>query len=125
MNAFNFSTVILQELQRICGLRRDPAQPPLDPTPLVDALNLCSNQNIQFDVLVPECALEFMNQMLDNLELLPQYMSTYHEVGDCAICGAHYRQVDIICYNCSLYTKYPHSMLCTVSAMSSVLPLIF
>ena len=87
-----------QELQRICGLRRDPLQPPLDPTPLVDALNLCLNDQSQFDIRVPECAMEFMSQILDNIEILPQYIATHYEVGDCLVCGSHYRQVGVI--NC-------------------------
>ena len=46
--------------------------------------------------MVPQCALEFMKLMMDHLELLPQYVATYEEVGDCALCGTHYRQVYIV-----------------------------
>ena len=92
----NHAFLTKQELQRICGLRRDPLQPPLDPTPLVDALNLCLNDQNQFDIRVPECAMEFMSQILDNIEILLHYIATHYEVGDCVVCGSHYRQVGVI-----------------------------
>ena len=49
--------------------------------------------NNAFQPQIPECALEFLGAVLDNLELLPQYLATYEEVGDCVMCQAPYRQV--------------------------------
>ena len=80
-----------QEFQRICGLRRDPTQPPLDPLPMVAAVNGLTNN--AFNPNAPECALEFIFAVLDNLELVPRYLATYEEVGDCVMCQAPYRQV--------------------------------
>ena len=80
-----------QELVRLCGLRRDPSQPPLDPLPMVAAVNGVTNN--AFQPQVPECALEFLGAVLDNLELLPQFLQSYQEVGDCVFCQAPYRQV--------------------------------
>ena len=82
---------LCQELVRLCGLRRDPSQPPLDPLPMVAAVNGVTNN--AFQPQVPECALEFLGAVLDNLELLPQFLQSYQEVGDCVLCQAPYRQV--------------------------------
>ena len=56
--------------------------------------------------MVPECALEFMKCILDHLEPLPQYLTTYEEVGNCALCGTHYRQVCIFQYDYALPLHY-------------------
>ena len=58
---------------------------------MVAAVNGLTNNAFNPDA--PECALEFISAVLDNLELVPQYLATYEEVGDCVMCQAPYRQV--------------------------------
>ena len=78
----------------MCAVRRDPAQPPADPTPIIDAVNVCT-QN-RFNAMVAECAIDFLQSLLQNLSLLPQYLTCHEEVGTCVLCLQQYRQV-ILC----------------------------
>ena len=81
----------VQVMVQLCGDRRDPAQPPLSPLPLLHAVNRMTGN--RFDPRQPECAVFFLESVLENLDLLPQYLTSYEEAGDCVLCGQAYRQV--------------------------------
>ena len=80
-----------QVMVQLCGDRRDPAQPPLSPLPLLHAVNRMTGN--RFDPRQPECAVFFLESVLENLDLLPQYLTSYEEAGDCVLCSQAYRQV--------------------------------
>ena len=82
---------------------RDPAIPPFDPEPLVDALNACLVQNggHQFVIGQPECSMEFLlggrvmghRGLLDHLEVAPNYLVSYLEQGTCPGCNGQFHLV--------------------------------
>ena len=80
-----------QVMVQLCGDRRDPAQPPLSPLPLLLAVNRMTGN--RFDPRQPECAVFFLESVLENVDLLQQYLTSFEEAGDCVLCGQAYRQV--------------------------------
>ena len=78
----------VQVMVQLCGDRRDPAQPPLSPLPLLQAVNRMTGN--RFD---PECAVFFLESVLENVDLLQQYLTSFEEAGSCVLCGQAYRQV--------------------------------
>ena len=75
----------------MCGDRRDPAQPAIDPLPLLDAVNQITGN--RFNALLQECAVFFLESILTSLAVLPQFLTTHEETGTCVLCQQHYRQV--------------------------------
>ena len=81
----------IQVVRTVCGERRDPAQPPVDPMPMIGAVNGVTNN--RFNAAVAECAVNFLQSLLENISLLPQYLTCHDEVGTCLLCQQPYRQV--------------------------------
>ena len=75
----------------MCRDRRNPAQPAIDPVPLLDAVNQITGN--RFNALLPECAGFFLESILDSLALLPHFLTTHEEAGTCVLCQQPYRQV--------------------------------
>jgi hypothetical protein len=80
-------------LSELCHRRRDPSNAPFSVVPLIDAVN--ASQIHKFDYMNYECAAEFFDVLLCELELLPDYLVTHLEVGTCQECGARSQQVGI------------------------------
>jgi hypothetical protein len=62
----------------------------MSPEPLVVAVNGCG---FNFDIAHNDCAIEFAQRVLSNLNILPFFLETYQEEGDCGNCGLHLVQV--------------------------------
>ncbi len=80
----------------MCAEREDPTNPPVNPQPLVAAVNgvaTPSPAQPRFDPHQNECAVEFTRVLLDSLELQPGHLHTYQEEGVCVMCGNQYIQV--------------------------------
>ena len=60
---------LFRRLRLLCEQRRDPNIPPISPQPLVDAVNGLNKQ--QFNIKSSECALDFVNSILQNIDLEP------------------------------------------------------
>ena len=81
----------VQVMVQLCGARRDPARPPLSPVPLLQAVNRMTGN--RFNPRHSECAVFFLESVLENLDLLTQYLTSFEEAGSCVMCGQAYRQV--------------------------------
>ena len=75
------------------GKRRDPAVTAFSSEPLVTALNACVTSENQFDVRYYGCALEFLFQLWEHLDIEPGYIVSNDEKGTCQGCGTCYNQV--------------------------------
>jgi hypothetical protein len=84
-------------LRELCHRRRDPSTAPFSVVPLIDAVN--ESQVHQFLYMNFECAVEFMEVFLSELQLLPDYLVTHLEVGTCQECGARSQQVSVQSFN--------------------------
>ena len=82
---------LFTRLHELCEQRRDPNIPALSPQPLVDAVNKLNKQ--QFNIKNSECALDFMNSILQNIDLEPGYLANHSEVGTCIFCGQEVAQI--------------------------------
>jgi len=77
--------------QTVCQERRDPSQPPVDPRPLIWALDAVDNHN--FSEHNVECQVFFLQRLLEHLVLLPQCLVKCEEAGKCDNCGRQYQQL--------------------------------
>lgn len=77
-----------------------PANPPTNPLAPIDAVNDASGQNHrQFNARENECSIDFLEVLLENITLLPQYLVRFLELGTCLLCQQQYQQVTIIGQN--------------------------
>ena len=81
-------------LETVGQARRDPARPAVDPSSLIKALNNVTSYPWKVDK--SESASHFLESVLDSVELLPQSLTTFEEVGSCGECGRNYRHVSAI-----------------------------
>ena len=77
----------------MAGKRRDPAVTAFSSEPLVTALNSCVTSQNRFDVRYYGCALEFLSQLWEHLDIEPGYIVSNYEKGTCQGCGTSYNQV--------------------------------
>ena len=83
---------------------RDPNVPPFHVEALVTAYNVCVPAGLRFPLGRPHCAVEFLmgggmaghGGLLGELRLVPNYLVTYLQEGDCPQCGQQYRQVGLV-----------------------------
>ena len=80
---------------------RDPTVPPFEPSQLVVAYNgLLNNQADHFVIGRFECAMEFLSApggrgggLLNNLEFVAGFLTTFDQLGFCAQCQHHQQMV--------------------------------
>jgi hypothetical protein len=88
-------TALDAAVTQLCGARRNPAQGPLSPLPLLAALNPCllqANQQ-QYDIHQGWCAGEFLFATLAELEFQDGFVVRTHEEGVCQGCGTNWHEV--------------------------------
>ena len=78
-------------LEEVGNRRRDPSTPPVDPISVIEAVNAVTPN--QWKVDISESATDFLESVLDSVELLPQSLTTFQEVGTCGYCSRNYTQV--------------------------------
>jgi hypothetical protein len=92
----------------VCTERENLANPPVDPQPLVVAVNgvvTPAPAQPRFDPQQNECAVEFTRILLDSLELQPGHLKSYQEEGVCLMCDNPYIQVMLFPIHLSLHVS--------------------
>ena len=84
---------LAQQVVNVCGQRANAAIPPFTIIPLVNDLNACLPQVMQFVLGQQECAAEFLHYLMENLDVAPMFLAVNYENGNCHICGSNSIQV--------------------------------
>ena len=85
--------VLAALLPQVCHQLRDNTQPPVNPVPLLQAVNACLPPANRFNPGQSECSVELLFNLLEQLPLLPGHITTYMERGTCPLCRQVVEQV--------------------------------
>lgn len=80
-------------LGQMCVARRDPRNGPVNPVPLIAAVNACFAQPMFGNNGQGECAGDFLTSLLSHLDLQPGYLVHNLEDGVCQVCGGQFAQL--------------------------------
>ena len=87
-----------ERLVEMMAAYRNPDIPPFDALPLVQAYNECVHTHQQLPLGQANCAIEFLSAtygdgLLGHLQLIPNYIVSYQQLGQCPRCQINYQQV--------------------------------